>query len=239
MVKDLNSIQSQAIKRPDFDTCKMKFREATVNIANDFANSSCDIWLWLKKRLDFVFEEGVVVSRQLNETKQKSYISSGAAAIWNESTQGAIGIVREYIPGILDKLPEAKCEKCGNPFRVYSNGLKVVSGGWKKFWTTKAHQINALKIEQQNAMVRLFRDARSKFKYTLNQSCYGDNGEVLQEFHKDVFFPELLERIQKVYNVAFAEYVETVINGLPDMVSSRCFCAACHAPVQLCVGNEE
>jgi len=236
MVQDM---RAKTDKRPDFDQCKLKFREATVNIANDFALSVFDIWLWLKKRLDFVFEDGIVVSRQLNETKQKSYVMSGATGIWNNSAQGAVGIIREFIPNILNRLPEEKCRKCKTPFRVYSSGLKVVANGWKQFWAVKANDINKLKLEQQRLIIQLFRDTKAKFKYTLSPACYDANGEVLPNFHANAFSPELTERVEAIYNCAFAAYIETVINTLPDMVYHKGLCAGCHNPVQLIGGLDE
>lgn len=225
--------------RPDFDQCKLKFRETTVNIANEFALSVFDTWLWLKKRLDFVFEDGIAASRQLNETKQKSYVVSGATGIWNNSAQGAVGIVREFAPVILNKLPEDKCKKCNTPFRVYSSGLKVVANGWKQLWAIKANEINKLKNEQQRAVIQLFRDTRAKFKYTLNPSCYNESGEILPQFHNNAFSPELVERIEAIYNCAFTAYIETVINTLPDMVYHKSLCAGCHKPVQLSCGLDK
>ena len=242
MVKDLSEntrLINQATKRPDFDQCKLKFRETTVNIANDFSISVFDIWLWLKKRLNFVFEEGVTVSRQLNETKQKSYVIAGASGIWNQSAQGGVGIIREFIPTILNKLPEDKCAKCNTPFRVYTSNLKVVSNGWKQFWALKAPEVNKLKTEQQRALIQLFRDTRAKFKYTLSPDCYDDAGVVLPEFHGSVFSTELAEKVEAIYSCAFSAYIEAVINTLPDMVYHKSLCAGCHNKVQLTPGKYE
>jgi hypothetical protein len=235
MVKDTKVAKKSNIadSRLDFDQYKLRFREATVNIANDFASATCDVWTWLKKRLDYVFKDGVVTSRQFNDTKQKSYITSGAAAIWNETSQAAIGIIRAYVPNILNKLPEAKCHKCGNPYRVYSAGLKAVENGWQQMQIIKNSEISKLRLDQHAAMVGLFRDARTKFKYTLSPACYDENGQVLPRFHKDVFMPELMTQIEQVFNFALNCYIETVINALPDMTRCKCLCAGCYAPVQL------
>lgn len=227
---------TKADKRPDFDQCKLKFRETTVNIANDFSIAVFDAWLWLKKRLDFVFEDGITISRQLNETKQKSYVIAGASSIWNDSAQGAIGIIREFIPNILNKLPEDKCKHCQAPFRVYTSDLKVVSNGWKQFWAIKAPEINKLKTTQQQEIIQLFRDTRSKFKYTLSASCYGKDGKVLPQFHGNSFSPELTQKIEDIYHYAFTAYIETVINTLPDMVYHKSLCAGCHKPIQVSCG---
>lgn len=235
MVQDTRAAKVE--KKPDFDQCKLKFRETTVNIANNFSISIFDMWIWLKKRLDFVFEDGITISRQLNETKQKSYVMAGASNIWNNSAQGAIGIIREFIPNILNKLPEDKCKHCQAPFRVYTSDLKVVSNGWKQFWAIKAPEINKLKTTQQQEIIQLFRDTRTKFKYTLSSNCYGDTGEVLPQFHGDSFSPELIERVETTYNYAFAAYIETVINTLPDMVYHKSLCAGCHKPVQISYGS--
>jgi len=229
--------KNESDSRLDFDQYKMKFRETTVNITNDFTNAICDIWTWTKKRLDYVLEDGVLASRQLNDTKQKSYILSNASAIWNSSSQSAIGIIRSYVPIILNKLPEAKCAKCNNPYRVYSSALKSVESGWKEFYITKSEDLAKLRAEQQTAILKLFREARLKFKYTLSTTCYDEKGQVLERFHKDVFLPELMNQIEQVYNFALNNYIETVINALPDMARCKCLCAGCHAPVQLSGGS--
>jgi hypothetical protein len=218
--------------RPDFDTCKMQFREATIFISDSFKGSVYVTWTWLKDRLNLVFKPDVIPSRQLNESKQKGYVTGSATSIWDEASQDLVGIIREYIPQILDKLPESSCRSCKNHFRVYSNAIPVVSDMWKQFWITKAARLNSLKTEKREYITGIFRDARDKFHYTLSPECY-DGETVLGQYKREVFVPELNERIDNIFSKAMTSYVETIINSLPDMVASRCYCSICHKKVEL------
>ena len=232
MVKVTETTKKTIDGRPDFDTCKMQFREATIFISDTFKGSIYSTWTWLKDRLNLTFKPGIVPSRQLNESKQKGYITGAATSAWDESSQDLVGIIREYVPSILDKLPEAHCRSCKSPFRVYSNGLPVVSEMWRQFWTTKSSRLNSLKNAKRETITNIFRDARDKFQYTLSPECY-DGDIVLVQYTREVFSPELNERMDTIYNKAMTSYVETIINSLPDMVASRCYCSVCHQKVEL------
>lgn len=232
MVKAMESGKRGSDNRPDFDACKMQFREATIFISDTFKGSVYTTWTWLKDRLNLVFKPDVMPSRQLNESKQKGYVTGASTSVWDESSQDLVGIIREYIPSVLDRLPESSCHSCKNHFRIYSNGLPVVSDMWKQFWTTKAARLNALKIERRESVTNIFRDARDRFQYTLSSDCFEDN-VVLVKYTREIFTPELHERIDAIYNKAMTSYVETIINSLPDMVASRCYCSVCHQKVEL------
>lgn len=233
MVRAVDGTKKEKIdNRPDFDTCKMQFREATIFISDNFRGSVYTNWTWLKERLNLTLKPDVIPSRQLNESKQKSYVIGAAASVWDDASQSLVGIIREYMPQILDRLPEASCHACKNNFRVYSNRLPAVSEMWKQFWTVKSSRLNTLRNEQRECVADIYRNARDRFQYVLSPECY-DSGIVLARYTREVFMPELYERIDAIYNKAMTGYVETIINSLPDLVASRCYCSVCHQKVEL------
>lgn len=217
--------------RPDFETCKKRFREETIILSNQFSMATIEVWNWMKQRLSLLFIDGVLTTRHLNEPKQKSYLISGTEGIWEKNSQALLGMIREYIPSVVEVIQDGYCPNCDNVIKIYSNNNAEVAERWKNFKRTKMQQLEFCQNERVQDLLGLFRVARKKFKLGFSKKCYNENGELNDEFQKTSFLPELVEKFGNIWTKSSDRYIEIVITNLPDMMASRSFCSICHAEI--------
>lgn len=217
--------------RPDFDSCKRKFREETIALSGQFCSSMYETWSWMKHRLSLSFIDGVMATRHLNEPKQKSYLLSGGEEIWCKNSQALLGMVREYIPSVIEVIQDGYCPNCDNAIKIYSNKNAEVAERWRSFKKVKGQQLEFCQNERVQEMLSLLRVARKKFKLGFSKKCYDTGGDLAQEFKKEKFLPELVENLGAIWSKCSDRYIEIVIDNLPDMISSRSYCSICHAEI--------
>jgi hypothetical protein len=217
--------------RPDFETCKRKFREDTILLASQFSSAIIDVWGWTKQRLSLSFVDGVMTTRHLNEPKQRSYLASGSEGIWERNSQSLLGMVREYIPSVVEVIQDGYCPNCDNMIKIYSNSNAEVAERWRAFKKVKTQQLEFCQNERVQELLALLRTARKKFKLDFSKKCYETEGDLSEEFKKENFLPELVERLGGLWIKCSDRYIEIVISNLPDMMASRSYCSVCHAEI--------
>ena len=217
-------------KRKDVSECERQFREKTVKISMDFSNKVYDVWSWVKQRLHLTLADGITPTRHHSEGRQKDYIVTGAEGIWDSTSQTLFSYIREHTPIVLEKVPDMVCPSpgCGNKLKIYSNKIKAVRDTWGKFWAAKNTLLDIEKSLRCEALVNLSRNARKKFKLVPDTSkCYDKNLNLLPEFDKKVFLPELTGKLNGIIDGTMKNFVAAVIEGIPDMVECECRCSQC------------
>lgn len=227
-----------AIKKEDearsIMECERLFRKATVKVATDFSEEAYDIWTWTKKRLRLTRAEDVVPSRHHSESKQKIFVCSGAESIWESTSLSLFSLVREYIPTVLDTVPNNICPVCGENIKIYSNRIRIIRETWDSFFEVKKDSIELERKKRLDELVELFRGTRIKFKLVLSpKTCYDSNKYVLPQYKKTSFLPELQEKWDKILIKSINEYIKAIIVGLPDMVACDNKCEGCGTQIMI------
>lgn len=221
-------------EKKDFTDYENEFRQLTIELSMQFANEVYNIWGWIKKEMNLTFDKNITPTRYYNESKQKNYVMSGAKSIWNNSTQQSFSLIREYIPSILEKVPDINCPQpnCKNKFKFYSNKFKVVAVMWEKFWVLKKTLLNIEIETRQKELLELARFTRRKFKLVPNpQECYDSNKYLLPRYRKENFLPKLQEKYNKLLEKNIRSFITIVIEKLPDMLAASYSCVECHSKI--------
>lgn len=227
MVKATNNARERQL---EFAECERRFRKSTVEIARDFSSTMFEVWSWTKKRMNLVFAEGVVLSRHNNEAKQRNYIESGAEGIWSTSSQNMIDFVRVYVTSMIESLPDEPCPNCGEPIKVFSNQRASVVKGWERFWQMRRTDIRQEQELRAGELVEMLRTARQVFKMIPDPAtCYTSDIELLPQFSKSAFLPELESKVAVVTEQAAERYIKSVMHYLPDLVMCKNNCLSCKA----------
>lgn len=218
----------------DFEEYERMFRDTTVEIAQGFSSEIHDVWAWTKQRLSLVTAPDAVITRHHGDGKQRSYIESGADAIWEKTSQSLLGIVRQYVPVVVSKVEDVRCpnQDCDNIIKKFSNREPAVQKAWGRFWEVNKTTIGIERQKYVNDIVDLVRVARRRFKLVFSPTCLDKSGNPLPNFQKDIFLPELITKLNAAWLASTKKYIEAVIQYLPEMVSFGIRCCKCKTRIE-------